>query len=531
MGEFELKKLRKLREKHFLQQDGTIKAVLYNEDVHYLEDGKYFEFDNNILEDKNCYQNLKNPFKVKFSKDLKRNLIDISSDEHFLKLELKGAKKELNIKKNMNKIYYKNILENVDIDYSINNRKLKENIILKNKLASEHNLVFLVDTDLTLIVEKNGSIGAYNNSTKIYNIEPVYMFDSNNMINHNVSYKLELKDDKYEITLLLDKEWLTNEETLYPVTIDPTIEYATVANIDDTCISSNITTAMNEAPVLVVGMDGTLNNGVINRSLIKFTLPDLPSSSMITSASVILNGYVNYNELYPDEQIIDVHEITCDWSGSTAIWDNMNDKYNSKIEDNFRAVRSISTDDRTTTSINITNLVKKWYNGTPNYGIMLKAHDESEVPNLRTAMFSATHTEGANYGPILEITYIDKRELDDVMSYRTNEFANGSSKVNVYDGNLSASFRLGRTNKSSNSVELSLLYNTYDISNGNNYKLPLGWKFNYYQKINIISESMLEYIDQNGIKNYFYLKNFEDEEIVFFDFLINFAMLFLCLFL
>ena len=43
MREFELIEKRNSREKHFLQEDGTIIAKMYNEDIHYLKDGKYEE--------------------------------------------------------------------------------------------------------------------------------------------------------------------------------------------------------------------------------------------------------------------------------------------------------------------------------------------------------------------------------------------------------------------------------------------------------------------------------------------------------
>ena len=57
MKEIELKGLRKRREKHFLQENGDIVAQVYNEDIHYLEDGKYKEIDNTIVRENNYYKN------------------------------------------------------------------------------------------------------------------------------------------------------------------------------------------------------------------------------------------------------------------------------------------------------------------------------------------------------------------------------------------------------------------------------------------------------------------------------------------
>ena len=49
MKEIELINKRKLREKHFLREDGTIVAKVYNEDIHYLKNGKYEEIENTLI--------------------------------------------------------------------------------------------------------------------------------------------------------------------------------------------------------------------------------------------------------------------------------------------------------------------------------------------------------------------------------------------------------------------------------------------------------------------------------------------------
>ena len=55
MKEIELIEKRKPREKHFLQEDGTILAKIYNEEIHYLKNGKYEEIDNQLVKDGDFY--------------------------------------------------------------------------------------------------------------------------------------------------------------------------------------------------------------------------------------------------------------------------------------------------------------------------------------------------------------------------------------------------------------------------------------------------------------------------------------------
>ena len=64
----ELKQLRKQNEKHFLNDDGTIEAVLYNDNVHYLKDCVYEEINNTLVEKNNRYHIVANDFDFFFSK-------------------------------------------------------------------------------------------------------------------------------------------------------------------------------------------------------------------------------------------------------------------------------------------------------------------------------------------------------------------------------------------------------------------------------------------------------------------------------
>ena len=57
MREIEIIEKRKPKEKHFLREDGTMKAIVYSEDIHYLKNGKYEEIDNSIIEEENYYRN------------------------------------------------------------------------------------------------------------------------------------------------------------------------------------------------------------------------------------------------------------------------------------------------------------------------------------------------------------------------------------------------------------------------------------------------------------------------------------------
>ena len=157
MKEIELVYKRKPREKHFLQPDGTIVAKIFNDDIHYLKNNKYEEIDNTLLLNNNYYENKSNNYKVKFNCKDKASM-NIKMDEYYISLELdkicniKSIKNKNNSRFN-SEVKYKNVFDNIDLDYIVLPNKVKETIIL-NKYSNQ-SIIFNIKTNLELIVDNN----------------------------------------------------------------------------------------------------------------------------------------------------------------------------------------------------------------------------------------------------------------------------------------------------------------------------------------------------------------------------------------
>ena len=89
MKEIELIEKRKPREKHFLRDDGTIVARVYDNDIHYLRNGKYEEIDNTLIRKNNILENKSNNYKVEFDDDFNKSLMKISRDNYFVDFKFK----------------------------------------------------------------------------------------------------------------------------------------------------------------------------------------------------------------------------------------------------------------------------------------------------------------------------------------------------------------------------------------------------------------------------------------------------------
>ena len=138
MKEIELKKLRKKREKHFLQEDGTIIAKVYGEDIHFKKGNEYKEIDNTLVKENGYYTNNKNEYKVYFKENSSDSLMKIEENNHFLEINLLDnnnvpiIKKE-NTSKLTDSVVYEDVLNGIDLEYKVLPTKVKENIIIKNK--------------------------------------------------------------------------------------------------------------------------------------------------------------------------------------------------------------------------------------------------------------------------------------------------------------------------------------------------------------------------------------------------------------
>lgn len=518
MKEIEILEKRRAREKHFLQENGEIIAKIYDNNIHYLKDGKYEEIDNTLMETEDGYCNLNNNYKVSFKKNINKSIMKMENEQYFLEIKLKDIKNiKLKKKKCINKlideIRYDDILDNIDLEYKVLPTKVKENIIIKEKNCLYDKIEFVIETNLTLLLNMDKSITAVKDGKPYFLIESPFMIDANGKINKNIYYEIAKNGNSYKLNLILDTKWLNSVDTVYPVIIDPTItNYGQENNVYDTYIYSGDTSIdRNNQDKLKVGVERVNGVDIINRSLLKFELPTIGTGSQILSAVVNLIGYPLSTPSYQD-WLLEVHEITSDWNETTANWSNMNNKYNNRVETLFYGRRS-SVDSENVLNpqimqINITSLVRRWYTDKTNNGIMLKLANEEYTNDIIPIFFSKNNTvEGYNPKPVLMIRYYNQNGLENYMDYQKQNFKQGNVYINNYNGNLTSIFNIMKTIKTTLPAKVNLAYNTNDVVLNKDLGYGLGFKFDLHQTIKetpIDGTLYLEYNDGDGTIHYFY---------------------------
>ena len=514
MKEIELKKLRKRREKHFLQEDGTIIAKVYGEDIHFKKGNEYKEIDNTLVKENEYYTNNKNEYKVYFKENSSDSLMKVEENNHFLEISLLDTNnvpiiKKENTSKLTDSVVYEDVLNGIDLEYKVLPTKVKENIIIKNKNSVPNKLCFSVKTNLQLEVH-NKIILAKDNQKIIFRLDAPYMIDSNNNYNKIIYYNLIQTEEGYKLELILDKEWLEN--AIYPVVIDPTITNKAQNNsVYDTYIYQGDTgTDRNSQDVLKVGVEKVNNQDIINRTLIKFDLPTIGTGSQVVYAELNLVGFP-LNEISYEYDVVNIHRITSPWTETSATWENMNNNYDPRVEGSFESYRSFIDENGVITvslnGTNITSLVKKWYSGLENNGIMLKENKEVYRSDIIPTFFSKNNSiSSEELSPILIIKYRNQNGIENYMDYKTQTFNLGKAYINTYNGNLTTIFDIGSTIVGKLPADLTLVYNTNNVILQNNLGIGTGYKFNFQQtvkEVNIENSLYLEYIDEDGTIHYF----------------------------
>lgn len=518
MKKIEILDKRKKREKHYLQEDGTFIAELYDEDIHFLNNGKYEEINNALRLENGYYVNNSNDYKVYFSNMCNSEIMKLEQNGHYINISIDN---HLNYKiekgntssKYYDSIKYLNILKNIDLSYDIMPSKIKENIILKSRDCNIEELEFNIDTDLNIVNENNQILAKYEDDI-LFLFEKTYMIDSTGVKNDDIDCSIVRDGNNYKLKLIIKSEWINNEAK-YPITIDPTItQYSNENSVIDTYIYEGDTNQIkSNLDYIKVGVERNNNVDIKNRGLLWFELPEIGTGNQIISAELRLIGYP-YVYNYTDYYQVDIHRVTQNWMNTEPIWNSMYDKYDSRVEGTMMASRNYYYDSNTNTirySSNysdITELVQSWYINQNNYGIMLKLSEENYNSDAIPMFFSKDYSNNQQISlkPLLSITYINQTGIEDYMNFESQIFSMGAVYHNLFNGNLVSIFEIGSTKFGKFPASLKLIYNTHDVVNNNNIGYGLGYRLNFHQTIEEISidqSNYLKYTDAEGTIHYF----------------------------
>ena len=459
----ELKDKRDIYSKTYETSKGTNVVVSSAVPLHYEKDGKLVEIDNTLVKsEKNdaILTNKSNSFNVELPKrmtadsaislneevsfklvneDISRSKGTVSKNEEIKIDETNSenvAYKESNMDSLSSSIEYKNVLDKTDLEYTISNNQLKENIVINELPAEDYSISYEINIGkMKAELNEDNSITIFSKKGEPkYTIEKPYMFDNSENESEDIKVSLEQQEGTYILTYVPSFEWLSNEEIKYPVTLDPTITLQSRDGngeiIEDSYINSNTRSKNRSFPNTdYMAISNKANN--ICWGLLYFnTLPTLKQTYRIINAS--LNIYTKNDYLDNLPLSIAAHEINDNQSFSNlaAITWNNNVSIKDGVVDRVPVPSNPSS-----ISLNITNTVKRWYSNSNLVKLLvLNVCEELAVNHeIRIASNSVNNLNK----PYLTLEYVDVNGINKKYKYHEQDIGlAGKVYINDYTGQL-----------------------------------------------------------------------------------------------
>jgi len=387
----------------FENTDGSKTVYYMGKEVKYIaEDRSVKEKDITLVPTKNGYQTKQNNVGVELP-SVPANGIKVKYDNYDLSIVPLSSSRLTSTVLSGNAVTYTDYFgDGKHLKYTPTLSGLKEDIIL-DSYDHDNNFEFLFNTDGLYLVEKDGEylLRERDGLVKMY-LGSILVYDA--MGKPDIGFmKVEAIEEgsKYKLTVGAREEFLTAADTVYPVTIDPTI------TVSDSTHGAN---SIQDAPIFQnkassnfgaytynrVGYAGS-DYGVA-RTVVRLNGLINNADYMTASADGIQSVYFHVKESSGNSSVtVGIYPLTTNttWTETGIKWNNVGSWGN--------IIVSQSLTSNSWASFNITSLAKAWKNGTynPNAGFIMISNNESSI---NKSFCSSEFTTTANV-PYVVATY------------------------------------------------------------------------------------------------------------------------------
>ena len=436
----EIVALRESNVKHFELDDGTYQAIVYGRDVHFMANGQWEDVDNtlSLRPSDGRYQTADNRVRFAGKGSSGDHLDELSENGYSIAMSWLGTKAAVAEKLSLSpsvsvthineesktaneasasaltkksSLRFQKVSSNIDLEYKLIGRDIKENIIVHAPSESYQYDFFLELGGLVPAMQEDGSVLLLNAVTKQpeYAIPAPYMYDAAGTVSHSVSYRIASEKGGFRLSVIADPAWMNAAERAYPVTVDPIIE--SVDYPYDTYISS-------ESPYDNFGTEEYMRVSETDIAYVLIFLPDFPEGASVNNALLKFYCYGETNQA--QDIILESYQVLQDWSETGLTWNSLLNTPNQGLDSSrlsrmqcFIPANASPTDPRPG-SLNITEAARAWhesrfeemegiYHYGNNLGIGIKYSEENTEENAEAVRIMTY--ESGEYCPYLQIYY------------------------------------------------------------------------------------------------------------------------------
>lgn len=311
-----------------------------------------------------------------------------------------------------NAILYNEVFENIDVQYTLKGNGVKEDIILREN-TDKNTFTYSFSNEEYAAELENNTVSIFDKTEEgedrevLFYLNAPVMIDGAGNTSDGVTIHLSEDGDHFLLTIEADREWLDQEERVYPVKVDPTI---TVPSDNLTVITtSSRRGTYSEAEYGYAGYVSAnvtgVSGGVIGKTRMFYKINYgftnlIPADAVVTSAT--LNAY-EYSA-YPSSATFVCYRLTEGWNPATISWEN-----------SINIGREVSGEQASIPAaqgwknFDIRQSVNDWIAGiAPQHGLMIMASNElEEGAAFYTPNSGTTHQPGFHPGlkPYIEINW------------------------------------------------------------------------------------------------------------------------------
>ncbi|NCU25933.1 DNRLRE domain-containing protein, partial [Candidatus Nomurabacteria bacterium] len=455
------KHIRRLTEKEdeytfvFENIDGTLTSYTYGTKVQVKDNsGELQEIDLDVKEEKNKagkvtgYKQTGNGYNAEFPSELTEEAgIRLETEDSYITMtplrsgvvKAQSSRAAVGRVKDYNgKVAYKNVFdEGADIELYTTLTGVKEDIVLKKAPKSNIFEFLITAPNLSPTVTDTGAVEFYDPETLAlrFRIPETYAKDSYSgpRVEGDGHYTEDIKvsmtptdNGEWIYRLELEEEFLFGKNTVYPVTIDPTMLSLTgAANQDDAYVNSaNPNTNYNPNTFMCVGRDSTL---LACRTYVKYVLTNLLSKDALAITSAEYRVYEHAG--YTSNCTVRIYRVEDSWSSSTITWN---------IQDDFDrySISSLNVNGAGWYYFNVTSMVNSWYlnakggGGYANNGFAMISDQESSL--LYRRFYSSESSTSPPY-LVMDYSYVDRTAPNPPTNLQTGYIkhpnADGTAKI------------------------------------------------------------------------------------------------------
>lgn len=361
--------------------------------------------------DTGVYQNKANDYVVQLPKNITQEAgMVIEKDDFRIEIVPLGGDYTHSAVKG-NAILYNQVYEGVDVQYTVIDHNIKEDIVLNKPIESAVFEYELRNENLKAELKDN-QVYLYPGDKTIddaeYVLEAPSMEDAAGAVDFNIVLELrEEEDGRSILTVKPDAEWLASEERQYPVRVDPsTVSIGKEAFNLNGVEQGSPTTYIGDNNYPYVGYDDGIKSGnlsgygtmhMICRTYIKvnYDFSNIPQDSKIDSATFSVSQRTAYSG---GASQFGLYRIDDAW-GLPLKWTNQ------PMNHTFIDVQNASAVKNAYINYDVKALVNDWVQGTyVNNGMVLKAIDEASG-QAAAMQCEVLNNRNSPYGPSLTVQW------------------------------------------------------------------------------------------------------------------------------